>query len=55
MPLYSAEMTRVAIEITQAETGCDLPRTHEGLLPDFAGRMEDGWVTILGRLAGETA
>jgi uncharacterized protein YndB with AHSA1/START domain len=50
VPLYSAEMTRVTVEITPAETGCDLTLTHEGVLPDYAERTAGGWTMILGRL-----
>ena len=55
VPLYSAEMTRVTIEIAPTETGCDLTLTHEGVLPDYAERTADGWTMILDRLAGEVA
>ena len=48
MPAFSAEMTRVTLEITPAGTGCELTLTHEGVLPDYRERTTGGWTKILG-------
>jgi uncharacterized protein YndB with AHSA1/START domain len=51
VPKYSAETTRVHIDIVPRETGCELTLTHEGVLPEYAERTNAGWTEILGRLA----
>jgi hypothetical protein len=43
--------TLVTVEIVQLGTGCELILTHEGLLPDYAPRVQHGWATILDGLA----
>jgi uncharacterized protein YndB with AHSA1/START domain len=48
VPAFSAEMTRVTLEITPAGTGCELTLTHEGVLPDYKERTTGGWTKILG-------
>lgn len=52
VPKFSSQSTRVAIDIVPAGTGCVLTLTHEGVLPDYAGRTEQGWSGILDGLAG---
>lgn len=47
VPKYSAAITRVTIEIVPVDGGCELTLTHEGVLPDYAGRTEAGWTAIL--------
>jgi uncharacterized protein YndB with AHSA1/START domain len=47
VPKFSAEMTRVIIEIVANDTGCELTLTHEGVLPDYGERTKEGWATIL--------
>ena len=49
--VFSAERTRVTIEIVPAGDGCELTLTHEGVLPDYASRTENGWSMILDGLA----
>lgn len=48
---FSAEETRVTIDITPSDNGCDLTLTHEGVLPDWKSKTEEGWTTILKQLA----
>jgi uncharacterized protein YndB with AHSA1/START domain len=55
VPKYSAETTRVCIDIVPRETGCELTLTHEGVLPEYADRTKGGWTEILGRLAADLA
>jgi uncharacterized protein YndB with AHSA1/START domain len=50
-PKFSAETTRVTIEITPLAGGCELSLTHEGVLPDYAERTQSGWKMILETLA----
>lgn len=47
VPKYSPVVTRVAIDITPTETGCDLTLTHDGVLPEWASQTESGWTMIL--------
>ncbi len=47
---YSAEFTRVTIEILAEGNGCVLTLTHEGVLPDWADQTMQGWGMILGKL-----
>jgi len=51
VPKYSAEMTRVCIDIIPRDPGCELTLTHEGVLPDYTARTEAGWTGILAHLA----
>lgn len=54
VPKFSAESTRVAIDIVPLESGCELTLTHEGVLPDYASRTESGWGMILDGLRNQT-
>lgn len=49
--VFSAERTRVTVEIVPLGDGCELTLTHEGVLPDYASRTENGWSMILDGLA----
>ncbi len=51
VPKFSKEMTKVTIDIVPQGDGCALTLTHENVLPDWAGRTEQGWGMILGNLA----
>ena len=51
VPKFSAEWTRVSIDIVPLGTGCELTLTHEGVLPDYAIRTESGWGKLLASLA----
>jgi uncharacterized protein YndB with AHSA1/START domain len=51
VPKFSAERTRVTVEIAPSVGGCVLILTHEGVLPEYASRTEGGWKLILEGLA----
>ena len=51
VPRYSKESTIVTVDIVSAGTGCELTLTHERVLPEWASKTEEGWATLLGRLA----
>lgn len=52
VPKYSAEETRVEIQIRPADGGgSEVTLIHTGVLPDYAQRTVDGWTMILDRLA----
>ncbi|HET6553059.1 MAG TPA: SRPBCC domain-containing protein [Dyella sp.] len=50
VPRYSEAVTRVSVDITPANDGCDLVLTHEDVLPDWADATQQGWGMILGHL-----
>ena len=50
VPAFSDLASVVIIEIVQAEGGCELTLTHEGVLPDYAEGTKGGWTMILGKL-----
>jgi uncharacterized protein YndB with AHSA1/START domain len=47
VPKFSAETTRVTVEIAPLGAGCELTLTHEGVLPDYTSRTQAGWTAIL--------
>ena len=52
VPKYSAEVTRVTIEIRpETPKGCELVLTHDGVLTDWANQTESGWTMILETLS----
>ncbi len=51
VPQYSAEFTRVVIELTAADAGCELTLTHHGVSAEFQERTRQGWAGILEGLA----
>jgi uncharacterized protein YndB with AHSA1/START domain len=51
VPKYSAESTRVAIDITPHESGCELTLTHSGVYKEYVEQTREGWSGILERLA----
>lgn len=53
VPKYSAENTRVSVDIVPDGAGCNLTLTHEHVLPEWADRTKQGWTMILGGLAGQ--
>jgi uncharacterized protein YndB with AHSA1/START domain len=53
VPKYSAETTKVSIDIVPDGAGCSLTLTHEGVLPDWVDRTRQGWTMILENLAGQ--
>jgi uncharacterized protein YndB with AHSA1/START domain len=51
VPKFSAEFTRVTVEIVPSPQGCELTLTHEGVLQEWAERTQMGWEMILDGLA----
>ena len=51
VPKYSSEITKVTIEIVPHDGGCELTLTHEGVLPEYEQRSQQGWSRILAGLA----
>jgi uncharacterized protein YndB with AHSA1/START domain len=51
VPQFSAEYTRVIVDIAAVGRSCDVTLTHEGVLPDYATRTAQGWTGILDGLA----
>jgi uncharacterized protein YndB with AHSA1/START domain len=47
VPKYSAQTTRVSIDLKPLQTGCELTLTHEGVLPEWLDRGREGWGKIL--------
>jgi len=54
VPRFSAEETRVFIDIVPVEGGSELTLTQEGVLPEWGERTQEGWTKILGGLNEET-
>jgi uncharacterized protein YndB with AHSA1/START domain len=50
VPAFSAETTRVAVEIVADGDGCELTLTHTGVLPDYRERTQSGWAGLLAGL-----
>jgi uncharacterized protein YndB with AHSA1/START domain len=50
VPKFSAQSTRVTIDLKPLPQGCELTLTHEGVLPEWAERSNEGWAKILGAL-----
>jgi uncharacterized protein YndB with AHSA1/START domain len=53
VPKFSAQMTRVSIDLIPLPTGCELTLTHEGVLPEWLDRARDGWGMILDGLCAQ--
>ena len=51
VPKYSKLSTTVTIDIVPLATGCELTLTHDGVLPEYASRTQEGWGKILAGLA----
>jgi len=51
VPQFSAERTRVAVEIRSEGTDSVIAITHDGVLPEYEERTRHGWSTILDGLA----
>ena len=50
VPKFSAEFTRVTVDVAPDDTGSTLTLTHEGVLPEWESRTESGWKMILDSL-----
>jgi len=55
VPKYSAQLTRVSIDLKPLPTGCELTLTHEGVLPEWLESGRDGWGKILNGLSAHLA
>lgn len=51
VPKFSSEYTRVTVDIVPRKNGCELTLTHEGVLPDWMEKTQQGWGMILDGLA----
>jgi uncharacterized protein YndB with AHSA1/START domain len=51
VPRLSPLYTRVSIDIFAARSGCELTLLHEGVLAEYATRVQSGWGEILNGLA----
>ena len=52
VPMYSAQTTRVSIDIAALGDGCELTLVHEGVPQDTIVRTQNGWSQMLKRLQG---
>jgi uncharacterized protein YndB with AHSA1/START domain len=50
VPKFSPQFTTVTIDIAPTASGCTLTLTHEGVLPEWAERTQEGWGMILAGL-----
>jgi uncharacterized protein YndB with AHSA1/START domain len=55
VPKYSAQVTRVIIDLHPLPTGCELTLTHEGVLPEWLESGREGWGKILDGLSAHLA
>ncbi len=55
VPKFSAQMTRVSIDVKPLATGCELTLTHEGVLPEWLDSGREGWGKILDGLSAHLA
>lgn len=51
VPLYSQEKTQVTVAFAAQGSGCELTLSHEGVLPEWAERTQQGWAGIIAKLA----
>jgi uncharacterized protein YndB with AHSA1/START domain len=51
VPKFSDKLTRVCIDLKPLPTGCELTLTHEGVLPEYRDRTQQGWNKLLDGLA----
>lgn len=50
VPQFDPRMTTVTIEILPSAAGCELTLTHDGVLPEYAERTQEGWSRIVAGL-----
>ena len=55
VPKFSAQMTRVSIDLKPLPTGCELTLTHEDVLPEWLDKTREGWGKIVDGLAANLA
>jgi uncharacterized protein YndB with AHSA1/START domain len=51
VPKYSAQVTRVTLDLKPLPTGCELTLTHEGVLAEWLESTRQGWGKICDGLA----
>lgn len=51
VPKFSNEPTLIVIDFVPSGFGCRLALAHQGVLPEYAARTEEGWKEILEGLA----
>jgi len=51
VPAFSDQSSTVALDFAPRGDGCEVTLTHQGVLPDYAERTQDGWTGILGKLS----
>lgn len=47
VPKFSAQRTKVTVEVQPAAGGSRVTLTHDGVLPDYEERTRQGWTMIL--------
>ena len=47
IPTWSDRVMKVSIDIAPLKKGCELTLVHEGVVPEFKDRTEEGWVKML--------
>jgi uncharacterized protein YndB with AHSA1/START domain len=47
VPKFTSLLTRVSIDLRPLPTGCELTLTHEGVLPEWRDRSQEGWGKLL--------
>jgi uncharacterized protein YndB with AHSA1/START domain len=55
VPKFSAQMTRVSIDLKPLPTGCELTLTHEEVPPQWLESGREGWSKILDGLSVQLA
>jgi uncharacterized protein YndB with AHSA1/START domain len=50
VPKFSSAVTTVAVDLAPVSPGCELTLVHQGVLPEWASRTEQGWRDLLARL-----
>jgi uncharacterized protein YndB with AHSA1/START domain len=55
VPKFSAQMTRVSIDLKPLPTGCELTLTQEGVPLEWLDRTREGWGMILDSLGTSLA
>jgi len=50
VPKFSAQVTKVTVEIVRTGLACELTLKHENVLPEWASKTQGGWRMILDTL-----
>jgi uncharacterized protein YndB with AHSA1/START domain len=51
VPQFSAQLTRIEVDVVQSGSGSDVTLTHRAVPPDHKEKARAGWTTILNNLA----